>query len=197
MTKIKQLLILKKAVIAALFFIDVLAGFLIFAWNYEVPLPFDDYRMSVEVHPAAIVTDEEGGISWKLIGTDTDGIPENYDKMINVVIIAHRGMLRITQSMVGRDISRDEEDVRVVYYCHCKTLWNSLFFDGDLVDYSEIGWATGSPIYGENYLSPDYEPKMIEIYYLPIRNLYQLQKLPEDKFDSLREKATLVWSGTV
>ena len=65
------------------------------------------------------------------------------------------------------------------------------------MNYSEIGWATGGPIYGENYLSPDYEPKMIEIYYLPIRNLYRLQKLPEDKFDSLREKATLVWSGTV
>lgn len=66
MTKIKQIL-KKKAVIAALFFITALAGFLIFAWNYEIPLPFDEYRMSVEVRPAVVVTDDEGRVGLKEI----------------------------------------------------------------------------------------------------------------------------------
>ena len=170
----------------------------IVAWNYEIPLTFDEYRMSVEVHPAVVVTDEEGRSSWKDIDVISK-IPENYDKIIDVVEIGYRGIFRITQSMIGQDISRNGEDVRVVYYCYYKTLWNSLFFDGDLVDYSEGGWATGDSIYGENYPSADYEPQMktVEIYYLPMRNLYKLQTLLEDEFDSLKEKATLVWSGTI
>lgn len=194
MTKIKQIL-KKKAVIAALFFITALAGFLIFAWNYEIPLPFDGYRMSVEVRPAVVVTDDEGRVGLKEIADIDDEELEEYDEIIDVVGISHKGLYQITQSMVGKNISRNGEDVRVVYYCHGKTLWNSLFFDGDLVDYSEAGWGTGGPIYGENYLSPDYEPQMIEIYYLPMRNLYKIQTLSDDEFDSLREKATLVWSG--
>ncbi len=108
MTKIKQIL-KKKAVIAALFFITALAGFLIFAWNYEIPLPFDGYRMSVEVRPAVVVTNDEGRVGLKEIADIDDEELEEYDEIIDVVGISHKGLYQITQSMVGKNISRNGE----------------------------------------------------------------------------------------
>jgi len=36
---------------------------------------------------------------------------------------------------------------------------------------------------------------MIEIYYLPVRNLDRLEKLSDEEFDMQKEKGTLVWKG--
>jgi hypothetical protein len=54
---------------------------------------------------------------------------------------------------------------------------------------------TGSQIYGESYGRADYEPQMIEIYYLRVRDLSRIDRLSDEEFDAQRVNAALVWSG--
>lgn len=134
---------------------------------------------------------------WKKLKPSDTGDTGQKDSgdVINVVERVYQGISQITESSSGRNINRNGANVRVVYYCYAKTLWTSLFFDYDLAAYSESGSSTGTDIYGDSYESTDYKPQMIEIYYLPVRNLHKLDDLTDEEFDGLKEKGTLVWSG--
>ena len=195
--KLKTKMVHRNIMVAFLTCSIILCGLIIFAKNYELPLPFDSNRMFVELCPSMVVTSKDGRIMWKELKPSKagdDGQKDSGDK-INVVEKVYRGISRISERSSGRDVNRNGENVRVVYYCYAKTLWTSLFFDSDLAAYSESGSSTGSDIYGDSYQSTDYKPQMIEIYYLPVRNLHKLDDLTDEEFDGLKEKGTLVWSG--
>lgn len=177
----------------------LLAGFFTFANFYEIPLPFDSYRMSVELMPSAVVISENGKVSWKeLESAKSKGmVSGDYENVINVLYRNYQGINNISESSTGRTINRNGEDVRLVYYCYSKTLWNSLFKDPDLEEYSESGRSTGTDMYGGNYQSLNYEPQMTEVYYLPLRDLYKIDSLSDTEYDSLRADSGLIWRGTI
>ncbi|WP_349673786.1 zf-HC2 domain-containing protein [Lacrimispora sp.] len=195
--KLKAKILHKNIMVALLTCTILLCGLIIFAKYYELPLPFDSNRMFVELCPSVVVTNKDGRTMWKKLKPSDAGATGQKDSgdVINVVERVYRGISQITENSSGRDVNRNGEKVRVVYYCYAKTLWTSLFFDYDLAAYSESGSSTGSDIYGDGYESTDYKPQMIEIYYLPVRNLHKLDDLTDEEFDGLKEKGTLVWSG--
>lgn len=197
--KLRKRILQRNAIAAITTCIVLLAGFLVFAKNYKIPIPFDAYRMSVEEFKAAVVTKKDGGILLKEIDPRLFGdvIPEDSEGIVDAVRFAYRGINNIGECSRGRTINRNGEEVRVVYYCYTKTLWNSLFIDSDLMGYSESGSSYGSELYGDCYESGHYEPQMKEIYYLPIRNLERIDRLSDEEFDQLREKCDLIWRGIV
>lgn len=197
--KLKVRMIRKNIIVAISTCIVVFAGFFIFAKNYEIPLPYDPNRMSVEVFKAAVITGKSGKIDLEVIDPILLGefIPEDSSNIIDAVRLAYHGINNIGECSRGRTINRNGEEVRVVYYCYTKTLWDSLFIDSDLQKYSESGSSFGSDLYGDNYESTDYEPQMKEIYYLPIRNIDRIEELSDEEFDKLREQADLIWSGII
>ncbi len=195
--RLRAKMIHKNIMVALLTCTIVLCGLIIFAKNYELPLPFDANRMSVELCPSVVATNKKGRIVWKKLDSLNAGDAKQKDSgdIINVVERVYRGISQISESSTGREVNRNGENVRVVYYCYSKTLWTSLFFDSDLAAYSESGSSTGSDIYGDRYETVDYKPQMIEIYYLPVRNLNRLEKLSDGEYDMQKEKGTLVWKG--
>lgn len=158
----------------------------------------DDCRIVYE-KMAAVITNEDGTISLEDIDPAIYGtiVPEDSGHIIDAVRFAYHGINNIGESSSGRTINRNGQEVRVVYYCYTKTLWNSMFIDSDLLGYSESGSSYGSELYEDNYDSEDYEPQMKEIYYLPMRNLYKIRELPDEEFDKLREQCDLIWSGVI
>lgn len=197
--KLKANMLRRNIIAAVSTAVAILACFFIFAKNYEIPLPFDANRMSVELFKAAVTTNEDGKTSLETIDSEILGnvIPEDSDHIIDAVRLSYQGINKISEYSRGRTIRRNGEDVRVVYYCYTKTLWNSLFFDGDLAGYSESGHSYGSAIYGDNYQSTVYKPQRKEIYYLPIRNFFKIDDLSDEEFDKLRETCDLIWSGVI
>lgn len=190
----------KNMIVAICTCIVVLTGFFIFSRNYELPLPFDTYRMSVELFPSVAVTHKDGSISWEnLDRAIAKGIEIDEDAhQLNVLQRVYRGINGVMECSTGRVVNRAGQEVRVVYYCYMKTLWDSLFVDPDLQEYSESGTSTGTDMYGDSYESKDYEPhQMIEVYYLPMRNLNKIDTLPDEEYDRLRENCMLVWSGVI
>ena len=145
----------------------LLAGFLVFTIIYKIPLPFDENRMSVEPVPSVVV-EKDGRTSWVELNTAIHNgyVANDCKDVINVLNRNYKGINGISEESVGRTISRDGNEVRVVYYCYTKPLWNSLFVDSDLQEYSEGGRSTGTDMYGEHYQSIAYKPQMIEVYYL-------------------------------
>ena len=195
--KLKLKMLRKNVIVALMTCIVVLGGLIIFANKYELLLPYDSNRMLVELSPSEIITNEEGKIIWKKLDQSTSGDIKQKDSedTINVVLKVYRGISRISENSIGRNVNRNGENVRVVYYCYAKTLWTSLFFDSDLANYSESGSSTGTDTYGESFQSADYKPQRIEIYYLPVRNLDRLDNLTDEEFDKQKDKGTLVWNG--
>nr|WP_144364376.1 hypothetical protein [Lacrimispora amygdalina] len=176
----------------------ILAGFLIFTKNYKIPLPFDANRMSVEP-VASVVVEKDGRTSWVELNTAIHNsyVENDCKDVINVLNRNYKGINGISEESVGRTISRDGNEVRVVYYCYTKTLWNSLFVDSDLQEYSEGGRSTGTDMYGEHFQSIAYKPQMIEVYYLPQKNLHELENLSDVEYDNLKEKSDLIFSGMI
>lgn len=189
----------KKCSICLLFCLVLLAGFFVFAHAYQIPLPFDSYRMSIEAIPSAVVVGKDGRTSWVELKSAMDhGLVSDNDKnVINVLNRNYQGINGISESSVGRTVKRDDNNVRVVYYCYTKSIWDSLFIDSDLQIYSESGRSTGTDIYGDNYQSMDYKPQMVEIYYLPRRNLYEIDRLSDVEYDRLKENCELIWNGII
>lgn len=177
----------------------LLAGFFAFTHVYEIPLPFDAYRMSVETIPNAVIVDKHGETSWvELESAKYNGlVSDDYENVIHVLSRNYQGINGISESSVGRTINRDGDDVRVVYYCYSKPLWNSLFADSDLQEYSEGGRSTGTDMYGNNYQRMSYESQPIEVYYLPRRNLHKIDDFSDVEYDHLREECELIWSGVI
>lgn len=192
---LKKRMLRRNIIIAVSTCIMILAGFFIFAYNYEIPLPFDPYRMTVELVPNAVVTTEDGKTLWK--GLDYVE-PDDYSSIIDVLTRVYRGINGISEVSDGRTINRNGEAVRVVYYYYSKTLWSSLFVDPDLQEYSESGTSTGTDMYGGNFQCADYKPQMTEVYYLPVKDIYdKMDHLSDEQYDQLRENQMLVWSGII
>lgn len=197
--KLKKRMLRRNVMVAVSTCIIILIGFCIFARNYDIPLPFDANRMSVEQFKAAVITGEDGRIVLEDIDPDILGniIPYNDSHVIDAVRLSYHGINNIGSWSQGRTINRDGREVRVVYYCYTKSLWNSLFIDSDLLGYSESGSEYGSSIYEDTFDSTVYEPQMKEIYYLQIRNPEKFEALSDEEFDRLREKGDLIWSGVI
>ena len=190
----------RTAILACILLTVLLAGFTIFAINYDIPIPYDPDHMSAEIYQAALITNHNGFFHW----TDLDQLnfedkkevlAGNY-KTIDMIRLTCRGIDRTCRiPSESRVIYRNGEKIRVIYYCSTKTLWDILFFKDN--GHPGNGWTSGGDIYGGSDYQETYEPEMREIYYLPMRNMDRLGKLSDEEFDALREKATLVWSGVI
>lgn len=197
--KVKKKLKIRNIIITAFICILIFFGFYIFANNYKLPLPFDANRMFIEPFEAAVVTLEDGEIGW----LDINGnLYENYvsdisSETLDLIQISYKGINHISGSVEGRNIKQDGEEVRVVYYCYYKTLWDSLTYDTDLSVESEGGSMYSSDIYGDTFQSKDYKPQKRQIYYLPMKNIHKIEKLSDEEFAKLKEKAYLIWEGIV
>lgn len=71
-------------------------------------------------------------------------------------------------------------------------------------DYIILDWLAyheSASNYGEIYSDSAaleggaHEPEWREIYYLPMRDLSELDEFSDEEFDALREEASLIWSG--
>lgn len=174
--------------------IVILIGFFIFAYYYEIPLPYDMHRMSVELVPEVVVTNEDGKTTWMNPKYLEPG--DNNNNEINVLTRIYRGINNISEISVGRTINRAGKDVRIVYYYYSKTLLTSLFVDPDLQEFSESGSSTGTDMYGDGYQNANYEPQMIEVYYLPDKDIYdKTDTLSDEEYDQLKENRLPLWSG--
>lgn len=176
-----------------------LAGMVAFLMNYEFPLTYNAYAMSAEFVPCKVVESiENGRISW---WPEKSGIPADTvstGKRLDVLYLVNRGMNNLRGDTAAKIVKRDNEEVRVVYCCYSKTLWDSIVNNADFKNYNEAGSMSGSDLYGDAYEESDYEPhQRLEIYYLKKNNVYKLEELPDAEYDSMREKADLIWSGIV
>lgn len=149
----------KKRIVFFSFFFVLLIGFVAFTKTYEIPLPFDANRMSVEFVPSVVV-EKNGRRSWKALENAiyNGDVEDDFEEVINVLNRNYRGINGISEESIGRTIVRNGNEVRVVYYCYTKPLWNSLFVDSDLQEYSESGRSTGTDMYGDSYESIAYKP---------------------------------------
>ncbi|MCI8515244.1 MAG: hypothetical protein HFI93_11585 [Lachnospiraceae bacterium] len=188
--------------IAAVLACFVMALLFIFVRRYEHPLPFDANRMFVEPIEAVRGIDAEG--NGFLSSLDELNFEESravlagkYD-VIDLVWLTCRGINAVASVSHGRTIRRDGEEIRVVYFCYYKTLWESLF-EGDFAYGSESVFWFGD-IYGGDPYGSAYEARKREVYYLPARELLDYEKmtgLSDEAFDALRKKGELIWSGVV
>lgn len=174
-------------------------GFVVFAKNFNIPIPYEKDQMTTETYQAAAVTNSQGLIQWDdvdLLDFETTKavISEGYDLLNLVQLVRKEAPGEVSIDSYGRTIYRDGKKVKVVYYCYTKTLWDKLFLNGKEVLSAYV--STGD-IYGNSLYHKNYEPQMREIYYLPIRNLSRLEKLSDDEFDAQRENAVFVWGGVV
>lgn len=197
--KVNQKIQKKNIVIVMLACIMIFLGLCIFAKNYKIPLPFDQNRMSVETFQAAVVQGENGEVRWLDLNSKLyeDDISAGCKDIIDLVRISYQGINRLSGNSRGRNINRNGEEVWVVYYCYYKTLWDSWFYDADLSEESESSSNYGSNIYGDGFQNIDYQPQIREIYYLPIRNIHEIENLSDEEFDKLKESAYLIWKGVV
>lgn len=196
---------MKRCIVGAGVCAMLFLGFYIFAKNYSFAIPFDANRMFVERFKTVAAINSEGERTWiyeeevHLHKDNTLGnglfIPEEYETL-ELVRLAYHGINHITSLRpMGRMINRDGENIWVVYYCYTKTLWDSLVYDADRDECSES--AARFDIYGDELKSPNYEPKMREIYYLQEKDLIKLDELSDEEFDGLRKNADLIWSGII
>lgn len=179
----------------------LLAGLVLFAGKYELPLPFDADRMFVEPVQAVAVTDEENGITTltdldHLNFADSKAVLAGKRDVIDSVRLAYRGINQAGFIARSRIVSRGCGDVRVVYFCYYKTLWQNVVY-GDFCGYSESGSFFGDVCDGSIQENGDYAPCLTEIYYLPVRKMYRMDEFSDEKFDALKEKGSLVWSGVI
>ncbi len=182
----------------------ILTGLILFAMIYEFPLPFDSNRMFVEPVQAVFGVVEDGSTFMKTLDDltfeQTNDFLEGKYEQTEIVQLACRGINNAGSVARCRTISRNGEDVTVVYFCYYKTIWSSIFH-GDFSTYRESFIRIDHDIYDQNF-DPDtgYHPTKREIYYLPSRELIDADKIYEmsdEEFDALKEQAGLIWSGVV
>ena len=117
------------------------------------------------------------------------------EKENGVLWISWHSFARVSHQAIGRNIVREGENIRVVYFNMSKTPWSSIFFDYDLSEIRHSSSFSGSMIYGETEGRLDYELQYIEIYYLQQTNLHRLDRLSNDEFDAKRLNGHLMWRG--
>ncbi len=191
----------RKKILFSVLTCAVLVGVTIFAKNYEVPLPFDANRMLLEPVQAVFTTDENADSSTLSdldhldFETSKAVISGNYD-VLDLMQFSYQGINNAGFTCYSRTLNRNGENIRVVFFCYYKTLWD-IVLNGDLSDYSESGSAFGD-IYDDSLQKDNnYMPGMKEIYYLPIRNLYKISSFSDEKIDALRNDAVLIWKGVI
>lgn len=196
----------RNRIIAALSTSVLLTGLILFATNYEFPLPFDANRMSVETFQAVFITEEDpSNENHNTLLYDLDDLDFETSKDVlsgNYPIVESarpfcKGINDVSTVSEGRTIHRGDMEVTVVYYCYYKTLWGCIF-QGDLSPYSEsLSFYKNSLYQSDSESGMEHSPQAIEFYYLPIRNLWEnLEGLSDEAFDSMRERGNLVWSGS-
>ncbi|MCL2275958.1 MAG: hypothetical protein FWC16_13625, partial [Defluviitaleaceae bacterium] len=180
---------------AVLSLVVALVAVLIFAHQWRVPITFDANRMFVEIRDEVVVQSPTGEISWA--GTAWLFPPE-YTVLHTreTAYFAWQNFGNTGTNARGRDLYRDGERVRVVFIHKTETLWDSLFFNIEAVNWSNGGSFTGTSIYGDDFQTAHPTPKRIEIYYLPVRNIVRLGNLSDESFDAQRANATRIWAGT-
>lgn len=190
----------KSALLACILLSLFLAGFTIFAINFDIPIPYDPDHMSAEIYQAAPITNKYGYFQWLdldlLNFEDKKAVLAGTYETIDMIRLACHGLDRTDQDSNGRTIYRNGEKIRVIYFCSTKSLWDILFFKDN--GHPGNGWITTGMIYdGTASFRENYEPEMKEIYYLLMKNMDRLNKLSDEEFDAQREKATLIWSGVI
>jgi hypothetical protein len=195
--KFKSKILRKNIIVAVSTVIIVLSSLVIFAKTYEIVIPYD--CMWADVVPFAVVVRDDGSVIWDAVYNDDfeNVVPGEIKHMMDGLIIGFSGFENISAHYIGRDIVRDGEAVRVIYFRLTKTPWVSLFFDFDLTEYGSSGWWYGTMTYGDKFQSLDYEPQMIEVYYLPVRNLLRLERLSDAEYDAQRFNGTFIWNGII
>lgn len=192
-------IIRRKYVVVILFTCVLLIGFMIFAKNFDIPVPYEKEKMTIETYQAAAVPNPYGLIQWDDVDlldfeTTKTVISEGYDLLNLVRLVRKEAPAGQSINSYGRTIYRNGQKVRVVYYCYTKTLWNKIFFNENEDLSTQV---TTGDIYGDSLYHENYEPQMREIYYLPSRNMNTLEKLSDEEFDAQRENAVLIWDGMV
>lgn len=172
--------------------------FMIFARNYKIPVSYDENHMYTETYQAAEITNPYGHVQWEdadlLDFETTKAVISKGDKLINLIRLVREASADESIDSYGRTIDRNGQKVRVIYYCYTTTLWNQWFprRNEELSTQVSTGDLYGDCLYHENY-----EPQMREIYYLPMKHMGRLEKCSDDELDAQREKAVLVWNGTI
>lgn len=196
--KLKSIIQRKYATIILLTCI-ILISFMIFSKNYDIPVSYDKEHMGTETYQAVEIVNPHGSTQWDDVDsldfeTTKIIISQGYNPINLIRLVRKEASGDESINSYGRTISRNGQEVRVVYYCYTQPLWNQLFL------YKKEGLSTQittGDIYGDSLYHKNYNPQIREIYYLPIKNMDRLEKLSDDEFDAQREKAILVWRGTI
>lgn len=181
----------------------ILAGLIFFAKTYAFPLPFDSNRMFIEPMQGVFGIAEDGSVFMKVLDDlsfeQTRDFLEGKYEQIELVKLVYRGINGVHSTARSRIIERNGENVKIVYYCYYKTLWDSIFH-GDFSTYRESS-SYIDLTYDRNFdPAAGYQPIKQEIYYLPSRKLFNpdtFDKMSDEEFDRLKEQAGLIWSGVV
>lgn len=180
-----------------------LFGVIGFLKAYDLPVPYDPEKMTVELFQKVRTLNDYGLMEWSMVDAPDSETAEAvgaeaYDTVDELRLVLKECVRSDGLTSRGRTIRRDGETVRVVYYCYTRSLWNSLLHPGNngFVDSSIYAGA----IYETNFFRQsleNYEPRMREIYYLPMGNMNRLGRLSDEEFDAQKENAVLVWSGEI
>lgn len=170
---------------------------------YDLPVPYDPERMTIGLFARAYTPNDYGLMAWSDVESLDPQTAEAaadgaYDTVDELRFVLQECVRSDDMTSRGRTIRRDDETVRVVYYCYTRSLWNSLFHPG-VNGYVDSSVYRGA-IYEKNFFRESlekYEPMMREIYYLPMGNMNRLSGLTDEEFDALKEDAVLVWSGVI
>jgi len=186
----------------AFLFCALLISVVSFLKAYDLPVSYDPERMTVELFQETYTTNDYGLMEWTSAYTlepEAESVSGgDYDTRDRIHLVLKEGAGRFDSTSRGRTLRRDGESVRVVYYCYTRSLWERLF-DAENNRGTSSSISTGM-IYESNFfrISPEnYQPKLREIYYLPMGNMNQLDRLSDKEFDAQRENAVLVWSGVI
>lgn len=170
-----------------------------FLKDFAIPVAYNPEKMTVEVfqtseyHPT-----QRSGAETSCSASAEAVVGEESDLAEEIRLVLKECVRSDGLTSRGRTIERDGEKVRVVYYCYTRSLWNSLFYPGEN-GFVNSSVSTGAIYEAEFFRDPveNYEPRMREIYYLPMGNMNRLSLLSDEEFEALKEDAVLVWSGKI
>lgn len=175
-------------------FLIIVTGFL---RSYDVPIAYDAEKMTVEVFQTSEYNPMQESDTDAIQSGNAEG-REKEDGTDEIRLVLKECVRSDDLTSTGRTVERDGVKVRVVYYCYTRSLWNSLFHPGT-DGFADSSVSTGA-IYESSFFRESiksYEPRMREIYYLPMGNMGRLDRLCDEEFEAQKENAVLVWSGVI
>lgn len=176
----------------------VLIGLALLAKSYRIPISYDAKRMVTQTYQAVPVVNQYGLTEWQDLQTQdlktAEAVLKGTCETIDLIRMTTTESVGSDSAVsIGRTLNRDGTEVRIVYYCYTKTLWNSLF-EGEYAFADHIT-TTGDLYGGRRLYHAEYKPMMTEVYYLPRGDLDRLGSLSDAEFEQLKEEGHLVWSG--